>query len=1330
MAGEGSTPAQEEDPPVPRPVAGDGGGLLTEELEAAIQEASEPAGGDSLPPLDLGGVRLDDLHIERLIGEGGMGAVWLARDVGLDISVAVKVMHPRLAADPHFVMRFLREARAVARLDHTNIVRVLQVGRREHAGSYLRVMVMELVEGVDAHEALRASADGKLPPERAARVALGAANALRYAHAKGVIHRDIKPHNILIARPKARDGSRGQGPVGTGGHARNEPIVKVLDFGLAQLNAPATPKLTKSDAIMGTPQYMSPEQAQGKHVDARADIYSLGITLYELLTGQVPFPGESAFTMIEGHVKGELTFPTEVFGNVPPMFRELIAGMCAKAPDDRVPLRQVIEKLEDYLGVSRPTHSTPATREGPRTNLEKFPNSFVGRERELAELDELVKSDARLVTVLGPGGIGKTRFVREYGLSVAELYPAGVWFCDLTEARSEVGICHGVGQGMDIPLTQADPIAQIHAALRMRGCMLIILDNFEQVARHASKTLGVWLKETPDVKFVATSREPLHLQGERAYPLDALESGDDENAAAIRLFRDRAREVKPRFMLDETNLVAVRKIAAELDCIPLAIELAAARVAALSPQKILERLPKRFDLLSSRRQDAAAKQMTMRGAIEWSWNLLAPYEQLALAQCSAFRDGFFLEAAEAVLELSGTAASAVNKAGKTPAPPMTMDVIESLVEKSLLRAYETPELPGETRYRMYESIREFADWKMADPDAVRSAGVPPASSSAAGTAALRPTGPEAAQALRLRHAEHYVSYAEAWDEKILRHAGLEALNRISLEFENLFTVQDGLEAYEPGLAARALLAVDGTLRTRGPWLPRIPRLERALPRAGESDMALKTKLLTALAAAHMDCGSRDEMDRASTEAIACANNIGADPEALRLKARAFQTRGLVHSRLGEYDAALSRYAEAEAIHRELGDRVGVAGNVHLRGDVHMNRGEYDAALACYVEAEPVNRELGNLVGIAANVSNRGLVHTHRREDDIALACLAAAEALNRELGSRAAISANVGNRGLVHMNRREYDAALACLAETEAISRELGNRFGVAGCIHNRGMIHSSRREYDAALACYAEAEAINRELGNRLWVANNVGNRGSVHAKRGEYDAALVCCAEAEDINRELGRRSGVASEIGNRGQVHYYRGEYDAALACFAEAEAIYRELGHHHGVSSEVDNRGFVHLRRGECDAALACFAEAEAMDRELGDRAGVAISVGNRGECLRRMGRQNEALAALEESRELRAAMMLPETDGFFEMLATLAKVHQELARDEGAPQGRQSAAAETSHAAKALELARQAAALAEELGITADHPNPDVREAFAWVTEISMPEPGLPDGTSA
>jgi predicted ATPase len=928
-----------------------------------------------------------------------------------------------------------------------------------------------------------------------------------------VIHRDIKPHNLLLkSRVKARDGSRGQ--------IQDEVAVKVLDFGLALLSAPTVARLTKSDAIMGTPQYMSPEQAQGKHVDARSDIYSLGITLYELLTGRVPFPGESAFTMIEGHVKGELSFPTEVFANVPHMFRELIAGMCAKAPDDRVPLKQVIEKVEDFLGVSRPAHTTPATREGPRTNLSPLPTSFVGREQEMQELRDKL-AGARLITVMGPGGIGKTRFTREFGLSVAEEYPGGVWFCDLTEARSEAGICHGVGQGMDIPLTQADPIAQIHAALRMRGRLLIIFDNFEQVAQHAAATLGKWMQDAPEVQFIASSREPLHLDGEKTYPLEALALGSAEQGTAVQLFVDRASDVRSGFKLDDSNREAVQKIVQELDGIPLAIELAAARVSALSPQKILERLPKRFELLTSRRRDASAKQMTMLGAIEWSWNLLEPHEQLALAQCSVFRDGFFLDAAEAVIDLSS--------AGASPAAlPLTMDVIESLVEKSLLRAYEVPQLPGETRYRMYETIRDFADRKMMNSEALGT--VPGAAVGAEdfgelSRAGLSPsanvkveakegdspqprgqsqTGPEAAEALRLRHAKHYVECAEALQSRISTHDGLNALNRIELEYDNLFAVQDGLEHKNPEIAARAILAAAAVLRIRGPWQPRIHRLERALQALGVTDPAIGARLLAGLAVAHLDCGNRAGMERCSAEAVAKARSLGDDRDSRSRLGDVLQIRAINHVRLGEFDAGFACLAERESIARELGDRAGMADTYNIRGLVHTDRDEYDAALACFVEEEAVHRDLGNRVAMGVSVGNRAVIHTYLGEHDAALACYSEAEAISRELGDRSALARNIGNRGNIHLSRGEGNVALACFFEAEMINRALGYHTGLEVNVGNRARCLRQIGMWSAALAAFEEWLALEKLIatGN----ANNVvflGTFARTHQELAEAESA-----------------------------------------------------------------------------------------------------------------------------------------------------------------------------------------------------------------------------------
>jgi len=1178
-----------------------------ERVEGSLHRSHVDSG-----PIDLTGLDLNGLLIVRKLGAGGMGEVWLAHDEDLDIQVAVKVLPPHLAADPGFVIRFLREARAVAKLDHPNIVRVLQAGRREAFGQYLRLMVMEYVDGQDAHELVKTSAGRRLEPQRCAEIALACAKALKYAHGQGIIHRDVKPANVLISK----DGES----------------IKLLDFGLARLavKGEATGGSTTGN-ILGTPQYMPPEQCEGKIADGRADIYSLGITLYELLTGSLPFTGDTVFSIIEGHVRKPLELPVDAFKSVPVVFHELIRGMCEKKPDDRTPLKQIIEKLEAFIHGSRPSLLTSRTsmvesevQAKAKTNLLERKNSFVGRQAEIAAIGALLaEPKTSLVTVVGPGGVGKTRITQEFGLMAAEggagfqpagrfpelvegsalplassraergiphsvrddqdaggthstrsgqapalqQFPGGVWFCDLTECRTADGIAGAVALGLGIPLTQNDGVGQLAASLSMREPLLLILDNFEQVVEHAGATVGVWMAKAPKAKFLASSREPLHLEGEKSFPLHPLKQD------GIQLFIDRASDVKRGFTTDDATRAAIVKIVDHLDGIPLAIELAASRCSAMPPQKILERLPRRFDLLKGRRQDASARQATLRGAIDWSWDLLKPYERTALAQCSVFQGGFFLEAAEAVVNLD-----------EHEDAPFAMDVIESLVEKSLLVAFEVPFLKGEARYRMYESIRQYGQEKLMEHES----GV---------------------ESLLLRHAEHYLEYAEHWNEATYGPDVVEALNRIELEYDNLFGIQEVFEETQPELAARAVLYAANTLRTRGPWKERIPRLERAVKGLGggagvppapsgqddssvasrlrrdveaprrpviagslrgnpedgvhppimvdegvhslsDTYLPLLIRLAHALTYAYFDGGSTEGLKAAANTCRELASRLAnlVDSETRELACLAAQAQVLSHSRVGEFRQAGEVF---DSQIRAMGLEDGRAGLQSVGFDGKLRR------------------------AVAVMVGNRGIVHMNLGEYPQALACYAEAEAINRELGNRAVGGINVGNRGNVHLNLGEYPQALACLAEAEAIARELGNRAGVAVTIGNRGNVHAAIGEYPQALACYAEAEAIDRELGNREGVARHVSNRGSVHPHLGEYPQAMACYAEAEAIARELGNRALVATNVGNRGIVHMNLGEYPLALACYEEVEAIARELGNRSQLGEVLQSRADTRL-----------------------------------------------------------------------------------------------------------------------------------------------------------
>ena len=385
-----------------------------------------------------------------------------------------------------------------------------------------------------------------------------------------------------------------------------------------------------------------------------------------------------------------------------------------------------------------------------RHNLPGERDAFVGRTAELRALAARLDVGARLLTVLGPGGTGKTRFVRRYGWSWLGDWPGGVYFCDLSEARSLDGILFAVGSTLDVPLGKDEPATQLGHAIASRGRCLVILDNFEQVVEHAPVTLGRWLDRAAEAAFVVTSRERLHLPGEEIFTIEPLPLDKE----AIDLFAARARAQKPDFVVDDTNRAAVAEVVRLLDGLPLAIELAAARVRVLSPAQLVERMRDRFHLLTGVR-GASARQATLKAAIDWSWDLLTPWEQAALAQCAVFEGGFTLEAAEALLELSDL-----------PDARPAIDVVQALVDKSLLRTW-VPAAQGrydveEPYFGMYVSVREYA-WEK-----------------------LKASGPAAEEAAETRHGKYFACFGtEEALEALFRHGGGRRRRALALELDNL-----------------------------------------------------------------------------------------------------------------------------------------------------------------------------------------------------------------------------------------------------------------------------------------------------------------------------------------------------------------------------------------------------------------------------------------------------------------------------------------------------------------------------------------------------------------
>ena len=612
--------------------------------------------------------------VEREIGAGGMAVVYLAEDLKHRRSVAIKVLKPELAASLGSD-RFLREIEIAARLSHPHILPLFDSG----AANDLLYYVMPFVAGESLRTKL--ARERQLPVDEALRLTREIASALGSAHQQGIVHRDIKPENILLA-----DG-----------------IALVADFGIARAlrssraNGDTASPLTMVGLALGTPAYMSPEQFAADDVDGRADLYALGCVLYEMLTGQPPFTGTTADALLRQHLTAEPRPVSELRPTVPLGIVRIVARALVKDPAGRYP---TAASFAEAIATVVSGGMTPAVQDsGSETpnNLPRQRTRFIGRDRELAECARLL-GETRLLTLTGIGGSGKTRVALRLAESMLPSFPDGVWFADLaplTDAgrvQGTVAAALGVAETPDRPLM--DAIVEKLQGKRS----LLLLDNCEHLLGAAAEVADALLAED-GVRIVATSREGLGVEGERLIAIRSMSVPSDartdlrsvQEADAVRLFLDRAIAARRDFALGADNAAAIVEICRRLDGIPLAIELAAARVKVLSVEQIRARLDDRFRLLTGGRS-AVPRQQTLLATVQWSYEQLQEAEQQLLRRLSVFSGGWTLESATAV-------------AGDGADEFEVLDILTRLIDKSLVVVEQGG--ASEARYTMLETVRQF-----------------------------------------------------------------------------------------------------------------------------------------------------------------------------------------------------------------------------------------------------------------------------------------------------------------------------------------------------------------------------------------------------------------------------------------------------------------------------------------------------------------------------------------------------------------------------------------------------------------------------------------------
>ncbi len=1206
--------------------------MSVEENKAILQRGAEVFNNPN-PVASLRAALADRYIIEEEIGRGGSGSVYRARDTRLDRPVALKVLSDHAAGHAELLSHFGREARILASINVPNIASIY--GYEESNGVHL--LVLELVDGSTLRERLQ---QGPLPLDETLAVLGSVTEALKSAHDLGIIHCDLKPENVKITP---------------------EGVVKVLDFGIARRPGPSpsrgssptmvaasldatlrsTPtqadlpenetdartqvEITSASGWVGTPPYMSPEQVTKERIDNRTDNWAFGCLLFECLAGKSPFARRTlpeTLMAIVGSEPDWTLLPTKT----PQRLRGLLQRCLEKDPDSRIP--DILDAQLEMKAIALETGSGPATvAELPKHNLPARRNRFVGRTRE-TEYTATVLAATRLVTLVGPGGSGKTRLATEVGLQLLAEFGDGVWLVEMSTGVDSHSLPRIIAQVLGLSAHSDADLVQL---LRPKK-LLLILDGCEQEPSACADLVSQLMCGCPSLSILATGMTALGVAGEAAYHVLPLGLPDPSElppleklsrVEAVELFTDRARSTLADFALGEENAHAVVEICRLVSGIPLAVELVAAMVTTSAPVHLAARLSVELDAPTQRRPTSLESARAIRAVIEWACLQLSDDECTVLRRLAVCAGGWTMEAASAVCAGDGI--------------DDVLDLLTHLVEASLVFVENRG---GQARYRMPNAIRECAHDQLTESSDCTIVHRRHCDFFLTLAERFEPnlTGPErAVWATRieadyaniraaLEWAEDAEGKAEPWTE--LETAHQELLLRHLSVFEDSWTMAaaeaicggngvEGVARLLEELAERALVvraeqhgevrfemparvrrqarkrllesgeatAIEGSHRTfylglaeeghvglAGPdqpiWLRRLEadhaNLQAAAGSYRHQDEASASLRFVAALGRFWDIHGHLEEGQRLTLQALSEFGAGADPV---LRARALSGAARLAFRQGDLPRAEAQLDEAHDLFRAANQRDGVASVLDAQASVAVRHGDFGRARALCEESLKLHRELGDTQGVAWSLLTLG-------------------EAAYRQ---------------------GDYNASRELRESSLALFRGIDDKYGLAWALTNVGKIAFRQGDHVAARAYHAESLAIHRELGDKAGIAWSLSSLAHVDFAWGHLYAARVLLEEGLVLSKQVGNLNSTAWSLCHLGGLAYHEGDLRGSASLLMESLVLFRQLDAEVGSAWCLNGLGNVARRSGKLRRSRTLLSESLSLFTRLGERRGTASAL---------------------------------------------------------------------------------------------------------------------------